>query len=354
MRFADVIGQDRAKEILRQQALSGRLPHALMLVGAEGVGKLPLALALSRLLLCASPVDGEPCERCPSCHMSRTWMHPDLHFAYPVYKKKSTDRPTSEDFLAEWREQLQDTPYFSLDEWVDRIGAGNQQMRLFVDEAARLEERLSLAPSQGGARVVVLWQPERMMEQTANKLLKLIEEPPARTYFLLPTSQPEQVLGTIVSRAQQLYVEPIDEDLVGHMAQGSYTKALRYDRCGDDPSFAEFVGLMRLCYGRKIKDMVRWADQTAKLPKEAQKAMLSYFQRMTRESFALNFRKAELTYLTPAEEDFAKRFAPYVNERNVRGIMREVDLCQRDIEQNVNARMVFMDLAIRLTILLRR
>ncbi|MCD8303387.1 MAG: DNA polymerase III subunit delta [Prevotellaceae bacterium] len=372
MRFSDVVAQEEVKAILHRQADEGRLPHALLLEGAEGAGKLPLALALARYLLCESPQGGEPCEGCPSCRMTRLWAHPDLHFSFPVIKRKATDQPVSDDYLPQWREQLQESPYFSTRQWLARLGAENQQMQLFVGESDALQHKLSLKTSRGGKRIVVLWLPERMMEPCANKLLKLIEEPPPQTHFLMVSQQPELVLGTIMSRAQQLHVPPLSEedisealqrrgvsaeeaDYTAHLAQGSYTQALLQDAGEDDPQFQLFVSLMRSAYSRKIKDMTEWSEQAARLGRESQKSLLAYFQRMVRESFVRNLPSHDrLNYMTRQESAFTLRFAPFINERNVSQITDELARCQRDIEQNVNARMVFFDLIVKLTILIKQ
>ncbi len=376
MNFADVVAQENVKQILRRQADGGRLPHALLLYGPQGAGKLPLALALSRYLLCQNPADGEPCEECPSCKMSLGWVHPDMHFSFPVIKKKSTDEPTSDDYLTQWREMLDGGIYFRPQEWLTRIGTQNQQMLLYVFESDLLRQKLSLRSSQGGRRVILMWLPERMNAECANKLLKLIEEPPSRTHFIMVSQEPEMVLPTIRSRAQHIYVPPLkqqeisealqsrmnmdadDADYLAHLSAGSYTAALEQalDPKGDESEeFDFFVSMMRLAYTRKIKDMMAWSDKMARLGRETQKHLLQYFQRMVRESFVHNFQlQGELNYMTRAESDFAVRFAPFVNERNVSAISEELALCERDIEGNVSARMVFLDLIIKLTLLLKQ
>ncbi len=376
MNFADVVAQENVKQILRRQADGGRLPHALLLYGPQGAGKLPLALALSRYLLCQNPANGEPCEECPSCKMSLGWVHPDMHFSFPVIKKKSTDEPTSDDYLTQWREMLDGGNYFRPQEWLTRIGTQNQQMLLYVFESDLLRQKLSLRSSQGGRRVILMWLPERMNAECANKLLKLIEEPPSRTHFIMVSQEPEMVLPTIRSRAQHIYVPPLkqqeisealqsrmnmdadDADYLAHLSAGSYTAALEQalDPKGDESEeFDFFVSMMRLAYTRKIKDMMAWSDKVARLGRETQKHLLQYFQRMVRESFVHNFQlQAELNYMTRAESDFAVRFAPFVNERNVTAISEELALCERDIEGNVSARMVFLDLIIKLTLLLKQ
>ncbi len=376
MNFADVVGQENVKQILHRQVADGRLPHALLLYGPQGAGKLPLALALSRYLLCKNPTEGEPCEECPSCKMSQAWAHPDLHFSFPVIKKKSTDEPTSDDYLTQWRAVLGEGVYFQPQKWLTKIGTENQQMQLYVYESTLLHQKLSLRPSQGGRRVVLMWLPERMNAECANKLLKLIEEPPSLTHFIMVSQEAEKVLPTIRSRAQDIYVPPLTQqeisealqnsltieadeaDYLAHIAAGSYTAALQQtaDPQGEEgEEFDIFVSMMRLAYSRKIKDMMAWSERVARKGRETQKHLLQYFQRMVRESFVHNFqRPAELNYMTRAESNFALRFAPFVNERNVAAISEELAHCERDIEGNVNAKMVFFDLIIKLTILLKQ
>lgn len=373
--FGDVAGQAVARRHLVGLMQADRLPHALMLCGPQGAGKMALALALSRSLLCHHPTpQGEPCGTCPGCRMTAEWAHPDLHFSFPVIKKKSTDMPLSDDYITQWREMLARGPYFTQRDWLTCLGGEKEQMQHFVGEADSLQQKLSLRSSQGGRRVVVMWLPERMGEATANKLLKLVEEPPSMTHFLLVSDQPDQVLGTIQSRTQRLSVPPLSEDEVagwlgerygtapdeaariGHLAQGSMTRAmaLLQGEEGPDGEWLElFKQLMRTAYGRQIKDMRAWADTAAALGRERQKSLLQYCQRMVRESFILNFRQPRrLNYLSMDEQVFLSRFAPFVHERNVIGITTLLSDAERDIEQNVNARMVMTDVVMRLTVLL--
>lgn len=375
VQFKDVIGHEDAIRRLRQQVLTDRLPHALMLSGPQGTGKMALALALARLLVCKSPTaDGEPCEACPGCRMSAAWTHPDLHFSFPVIKKKATDQPVSDDFLEAWREQLLQTPYFSQDDWLRRLGGENEQMQHFVGESDALQRKLSLKSSQGGRRVVVQWLPEKMPEATANKLLKLIEEPPSHTHFILVSDRPDAVLGTIQSRTQRMHIGPLGETEIAqalvqrhgtepdearhlaHLAQGSMTRALKqHEGEGEESLYLDiFISLMRLSYMRQVKEMRAWTERVAALGRERQKHFLQYCQRMIRENFILNFGlESRLNYMTAAESRFSQRFAPFINERNVIDIMEALSDCERDIEQNVQARMVFFDFSVKLTILLK-
>ena len=342
---------------------TGRIPHALMFCGPKGNGKLPLALAFAKMLVCKDSSDEA---------MLRDWAHPDLHFSLPVYKKKSTDHPVSDDYLPQWRELLSEKLYLDVEDWLLAIKAENQQIVHYVYESDALQQKLQLKASRGGRRVVVVWLPERMMVQAANKLLKLIEEPPTETYFLLVSEDPEKVLGTIQSRTQRLNIPPLSKEeiaqalaeeynltmekamVMAHVAQGSYTAALkRMDAESEEKMFFDlFVQLMRLSYMRRIKDMRAWSEQVSDLGRESQKRLLEYCQRLIRENFMYNFKRQELVYETEEEAAFSTNFARFVNEKNVIPIMEELSACQRDIEQNVNPKMVFFDFALKMIVLL--
>lgn len=363
MNFDNIIGQEETKARLTEMLGTGRIPHALMFCGPKGNGKLPLALAFAKMLVCKDSSDEA---------MLRDWAHPDLHFSLPVYKKKSTDHPVSDDYLPQWRELLSEKLYLDVEDWLLAIKAENQQIVHYVHESDALQQKLQLKASRGGRRVVVVWLPERMMVQAANKLLKLIEEPPTETYFLLVSEDPEKVLGTIQSRTQRLNIPPLSEEeiaqalaeeynltmekamVMAHVAQGSYTAALkRMDAESEEKMFFDlFVQLMRLSYMRRIKDMRAWSEQVSDLGRESQKRLLEYCQRLIRENFMYNFKRQELVYETEEEAAFSTNFARFVNEKNVIPIMEELSACQRDIEQNVNPKMVFFDFALKMIVLL--
>lgn len=374
MPFSNIIGQEDIIRQLVQQAEQGRLPHALMLCGPAGSGKLAIALGLTRYLLCEEPAGGIPCGHCHACRMTEQWAHPDLHFSFPLIKTKSTEQPVSDDKLPEWREQLARTPYFTPNDWIADLKGENQQLQFYVGESDALQRKLALKSSQGGYRVVVMWLPEKMPPATANKLLKLIEEPPAKTHFLMVSQEPDQVLGTIVSRTQRIQVPALSEATVAqalverhgateeraqnlaHIAQGNYTAARQLlQEDGERREYFDlFVELMRHCYTRRVKEMYKWAEHAAAMGRERQKNMLEYCQRLIRENFIYNFRRSEMNYMTEEEEEFARKFARFINEGNVIPIMEELSACQADIEQNVNARIVFFDFGIKMTVLLKQ
>jgi len=374
MTFKQVISQEEVKQRLLHDVQNNRIPHALMLTGPKGAGKMPLALALAQYLLCEHPGEDEACRTCRSCKMAEEWAHPDLHFTFPIIKKKnSSTAPVCDDYLKEWREQLKREVYFDINDWLEDMKAENQQAIYYVTESDALLKKLAIKSSQGGNRVIVMWLPERMNQETANKLLKLIEEPPTRTYFIMVSEEPEKVLGTIISRTQRIVVPALSEkeieealttihalpqdiaEEIAHVSQGSYTEALHRMKGGSDEGqfFEQFVSLMRLAYMRKIKDLREWSDAMSVMGREPQKRFLRYAQRLLRENFMYNFqRQDELNYQMRNEAEFSRNFARFINERNVIRIMEEFSNAERDIEGNVNAKMVFFDLALKTIVLL--
>lgn len=263
-------------------------------------------------------------------------------------------------------------PYFDLPTWLKSLGIENQQAQIYAAQGQEILQNLSLKSSQGGYKIVIIWLPELMHPVAANKLLKIIEEPPAGTLFMLVSEKPEKVLGTIVSRTQYVEFKPLPEALisrylqehnglqaadandVAHFSQGNLVRAGQQLMANRDTNlfFDLFVLLMRLSYSRKVKDLMEWSEQVGSWGREKQKNFLTYCQRMVRENFIYNFRRPQMNHMEQKEADFAVRFARFVNERNVIGIMDEFAAAQRDIEQNANARIVLFDLALHIIVLL--
>ena len=309
--------------------------------------------------------------------MMRRFEHPDLHFSYPVIRPAGTSsehKMNSDDFAPQWREMLQTTLYPSIDLWLDQMDAANQQAQMGVGESDLLMKRLSMKSSQGGYKVAVVWLAERMNQECANKLLKLLEEPPAQTLFILVCQEPEQLLETIKSRTQRIDLPPIavhdmqqaliqkrnitpeDARRVARLANGSWTNALaELSVDNENKQFLDmFIMLMRLAYQRNIRELRRWSDAVATYGREKQKRMLTYFARLMRENFMFNFGIADLVYMSREEENFAKNFARFVNEENIVEISELIDRCIRDISQNANAKVVFFDYAINMILYIKK
>ena len=367
MTVGEVIGQREAWERLIQMVEEDRLPHAMMLCGPTGSGKLALATAFACHLL----DNGTPSAKA----MLAKLEHPDLHFTYPTIKlpsMSSDHKPVSDDFAKDWHELIMQGLYFSMEDWMEAMGGENQQAIITAGESDDLVRKLSLKSSQGGYKVSIVWLLERMNIECANKLLKLIEEPPQQTVFIMVCEEPDKLLETIRSRVQRIDVKRIaDEDLqqalverrgigeedarrIARLANGNWLKALEELKVGSENElFLDlYKMLMRLAYQRKIKDLRKWSEQMASMGREKQKRWLTFFLRMTRENFMYNFQDEALCYMTQEEENFAKNFARFVNEKNVIPISDLANLAIRDIGQNANGKIVFFDLALQMIVLL--
>ena len=376
MDFSNVIGQEPAKERLIQMVKEGRLPHALLFCGPEGVGKMALAMAFASYLL-TNP-DGEDngsIDTTNALAMLRKWEHPDLHFSYPTIKRpnmSSDHQPISNDFAQEWHKMIMQGTYFTMNQWMKQMGATTQQAIITGAESDELSRILALKSSQGGYKIAIIWRPERMNLTSANKLLKLLEEPPHKTIFLMVCEEPEKLLETIISRMQRIDVKRIDDDAIeqalitqrgidndaahriARIANGSWLKALEtLDTGNENREFLNmFQMLMRLCYMRNVKDLKRWSEVVSAYGREKERRMLTYFQQQVRENFIFNFQRPELNYMTLEEEGFARNFARFINEANVIEINELFEKANRDIGQNANAKVVFYDIALKLIVLL--
>ena len=361
-----------------------RVPHALMFCGPQGCGKLAMALAFASYLLGEreSALEELTEEQKRTQAMLRKWEHPDLHFTFPTIKTSDMGgdhNPVSLDFIKEWKEMLlSQGPYVLISDWMQRMGKSdadfNKQAIITVEETDNISRELSMMSSQGGYKISLIWLPERMNIQAANKILKLLEEPPRQTLFLLVSENPELLLETIRSRTQRLDFKKIDNDSleqalierralaqemahrIARIANGNWNAALEELDSGNEnrQHLDMFIMLMRLAYMRNIHDLKKWSDVVATFGREKQKRMLDYFMHMLRESFMYNFRNPELSYMTQEEENFARNFARFINEANIIDISNLFEETKRFIAQNANPKIVFFDLALKIIVLLIR
>ena len=361
-----------------------RVPHALMFCGPQGCGKLAMALAFASYLLGERESAPEELteEQKRTQAMLRKWEHPDLHFTFPTIKTSDMGgdhNPVSLDFIKEWKEMLlSQGPYVLISDWMQRMGKSdadfNKQAIITVEETDNISRELSIMSSQGGYKISLIWLPERMNIQAANKILKLLEEPPRQTLFLLVSENPELLLETIRSRTQRLDFKKIDNDSleqalierralaqemahrIARIANGNWNAALEELDSGNEnrQHLDMFIMLMRLAYMRNIHDLKKWSDVVATFGREKQKRMLDYFMHMLRESFMYNFRNPELSYMTQEEENFARNFARFINEANIIDISNLFEETKRFIAQNANPKIVFFDLALKIIVLLIR
>ena len=376
MQFQHVIGQHHLKEKLLQTMQDGRVSHAQLFWGAEGCGHLPLALAYAQYLNCTRRTPTDSCGVCPSCNKIQKLIHPDLHFAVPVNSTKSVtaaDKPITDHFLPQWRDAAVANPYLTEAQWYAALDIENKQGRISVHEASRIIEKLNFKPFESEYKILLLWLPERMGHEAANRLLKLVEEPPDKTVMLFVSENPNHVIKTILSRTMPVRIPPIDtpsleaalrqrESLpeadagkIARLAGGSYSRALTVMRNSREENefFVWFTFMMRHAYSAKFLELFDWAEELAKAGREKQKNFLLYAQRLIRESFMLNRETPDVVYLMGEEEQFAQKFSPFVNARNVDGIFRELNLAQEHIAQNGNAKIVFTDMLLQIGKLLR-
>lgn len=374
MYFKDIIGQDELKRQLIHSAQTGVVPHAQLFTEKGGAGAFPLALAYARYLNCTNRTDEDACGHCPSCLKYDILAHPDLHFVFPIVSKKSEKKEICDDYLPEWRNFLKEHTYFNIDNWMDYIDAGNSQALIYSKESDEIVRKLSLKIYEAEYRILFVWLPEKLHPTCANKLLKLIEEPPTHTVILMVSENPESILGTIQSRTQRINVRGIqpeaicntmmsqfglsreDAENVTHLSNGSYLKALETISTGEENRFflEQFKSMMRNSWARNVKGMKHLAETLAGIGRERQKNFLAYCQHLVRENFVYRFQAPELNYMNREEAGFSVKFSPFINERNVIDIMNELAVAEQQITQNVNAKMVFFDLALQLTVLIKR
>lgn len=372
MTFSAIIGQQDVKMRLLSLLSNDQLPHALLLHGNAGVGKLSLAFAIARYLMCSNPTDSDSCGHCSSCLKMDKIIHPDAHFFYPVYKKNNKGE-LSKEYLAQWREIHQNHHYISLAQWLNYIDAENAQGIIYSKEADEIIKTVNLKAYESRNKVLIIWYPERMHSSCANRLLKIIEEPPANSYFILVSDHPDQILGTILSRCQQIFVpvleqadiqralidiEQTDPEQAHHIArlsQGSYHKALQAIELNEENRrfLTLFKHILKLAWECNIVGIRKFSNDFQTLGREAQKRFFSYCGAMIREHFIRNLHVDSLCFLSTEEDAFAQSFSPYIHEQNIIRLMEEFALAQTHIEANVNGRLVTFDLCLKLITLIK-
>lgn len=385
MLFSEIIGQHDIKKRFIRTVSEQRIPHAQLLRGPEGIGKLALAIAYAQYICCENRTETDSCGVCPSCVKYKKMAHPDLHFVFPIIKPAGRQTVVCDDFIAEFRKMVLEKMYFSVNEWYAEISGDAKQGLIYSNESEEIIRKLSLKTYESEYKIMIIWLPEKMHDTCSNKLLKILEEPPEKTVFLMVSNEPDQLISTILSRTQHVHVPRLSEDEIvqallrnneleiesdeaayaAHIANGSYLNALSILSEGDEnkQNFERFVMIMRLAWqvGNKkdhasLKTLRKWSDEMAmaSMGRERQKNFLSYAQRMTRENFIRNMQQPELNYQTSPEAEFSHKFSPFINERNVEEMMNEFALAERQIEQNVNAKMIFFDLVLKVIMLLKK
>lgn len=401
MQFSSVVGQSGLKRNLVDMAAGGRVGHAVMFAGGEGCGGLTLALAYAAYVMCERPVDGDSCGQCVSCVRHNIMQHPDCHYVFPVNTSKlavgvsrSDSKPVSDMFLPLWRQLVEDTDgYFSEQELYRHIGIENMQGNINKSEASEILRKMSFKSFSGGAKVVIMWLPERLHEAAANALLKLVEEPAAGTVFVFVSQDLDYVLPTIRSRCQIIQVGGIAEsdvrdalmvryggvsadvvDAAARVSCGSWVAAVAAlnsstslspdttvsssaSETGDNvtqQNIERFQALMRLCYADKYIELFDWAESMVPLGRETQKLFCQSSIAFLRQCYMINIGMERISYTEARHLDFARRFAPYVNHASLEGLVREFENLLAEIRQNGNPKILFPHFALMVSKLIRR
>lgn len=373
MKFSDIPGQEQVKARLRSMVDSDRIPHAFVLEGPAGSGKFALARALAQYIHCTHRTpDGEPCGKCPACVQHQSFSHIDTLYSFPVIKN-GRQTAISDDYLTEFKDFLGESPFMDFNLWLGKLGNINAQPHMYVEEGAELLRRLGFMTRSSRYKIVLMWLPERLNEETANKLLKLVEEPTGDTVFIMTSDNPRTILPTIYSRTQRIAVprysdadvalylvgkgiSPANAADAARVAQGNMNLALRL-ATGDEENatfFDLFVRLMRLAYARKVGELREWSIEVAGLGRETETKFIDYCCRMTRESFITHLHVDSLLSMSDAEQAFVQKFFPFINEKNVEDIIALFDRSRRDIIANANAKIVFFDVAVKIIMYIRR
>ena len=371
MRFADIIGHDELKARLRSQIDAGRVSHAQLFSGEAGFGTLPLALAYVQYLFCKNRHDGDSCGVCPSCQQIEALAHPDLHFVFPVNKreKKSGEVVTSDMFIEKWREIWQQKQgIFSAEEWYSMLDLGKTMKGLIsAKESEEIIRKLQFKSFSSDYKAMIIWLPEAMNQEAANKILKILEEPWEKTLFILVSEHTELLLQTITSRTQEVSVGRIDIETLkqiaiaagkseheahtmARLANGSMLELRELLQGETDEirttSFELFVRLMRLSYNDKHLELFEWADDISALSREGQRQFFLHSVRLLRESYMLHAGLGSLSYLWGEEEKFCRNFAPFIGNQNIEILVEEIERAMLQIAQNGAPRIVFTHFAL--------
>lgn len=375
MRFRDIPGHDDVKARLRDMVDKCRIPHALLLEGPAGSGKFALARAFAQYIHCENRTpDGDSCGRCPSCQQHEAFNQIDTYFSFPIVKKSSSSSAISDDYMTEFRELLAESPFMDFESWLLKLDNINAQPLIYVSEAQELLRKLSLTAHSAHYKIVLMWLPERLKDDAANKLLKLVEEPHPDTLFVMASDNSRAILPTIYSRTQRIGVKRYsDAEVADHLrskyglddasasqiarlAAGNINEAVKLISLSkeSDEYLQLFIELMRKAYTRDVAALKAWAADVAGLGREREIKFLEYCARMVRENFILNLRNPDLNCLNSAEMAFSARFAPFINERNVLKIFKTLNDAKADIAANANAKLVNFDVALKTILLLKQ
>ena len=375
MNFSQIPGQNEIKRRLIHSVMEERVSHAQLFSGPAGCGSLAMALAFSKYISCENRSGTDSCGTCKSCLKYDKMIHPDLHFVFPVIKDKRGTEPVSDSYIREWREIVNRSPWFTLNDWLGSIDVGNAQGLIFASEASEIIKKLSLKAFESDFKIMIIWLPEKMHTSTANKLLKMIEEPPEKTLFLLVSEEPDKVVPTILSRCQMLRIpgfkagelkeylvnirnaDPAKASELARIANGNIIRAVELleNEASALQSLANFKSLMRYAWKRDIISIINWSEEIASTGREAQKNFISYSLRILRENLMMSLEqvKNSLVFLSDEEASFSQNFHPFINRKNIYPLTEEFNMAYSHVEANGNAKIIFLDLALTVTGLIR-
>jgi len=374
MLFSDIIGLDDIKQMLIQAVKSEHIAHAQLFAGAEGYGHLALALAYAQYVNCTNKQEDDACGKCPSCMQYNKLVHPDLHFIFPTATTKKVTSPedaVSQVFLPEWREFLTKNPYSSLPDWAIFFGAENKLCNISRNESRNIVKALSMKAFMAKYKVMIIWLPELMRTEASNAILKILEEPPQKTLFLLVTNAREQILPTILSRSQVVNVRPFTDDEItqalvqnfeipqaqaqnaAFLAEGNLNEALKIAQNVDDVYTDFFKSWMRFCFKTDYQELANLMEQFAEKGKEAQKNILLYSLKIVRESMLAKFGGESLLRLPDETLEFVRNFSKVLSENAIEKTITLLNDALHHIERNANPKMLFLNLSVNIAILLR-
>jgi len=368
--FKEIIGQASVKERLLRSITEGRISHAQLFLGPQGSGSLALALAYAQFISCKNKQPTDSCGTCSSCIKYNKLIHPDLHFVYPVALSK--DIRVSTDVATEWRESFLSNPYITLFNWFEQLDAENKQAVIGTEESGEILRKLSLTTYESEFKIMIIWQADKMNAAAANKLLKILEEPPDKTLFLLVCESEDQLLRTILSRTQLIKIPKIkDEDLIialieknglsvetaestAHLADGNYAEALMLINENENATqnLASFRKLMLASLKWNPKEVMSWIDEMAATGRERQKNFLKFALHIMRESLMMSYADESIIKLGGNEEEFVKKFSPFIHSNNIEQFIDELNKAHFHMERNANSKILFMDLAFKFNELL--
>jgi len=368
MLFKDITGNELVKKQLIDAVANNRISHAQLFSGKSGNAKLALAFAYAQYLNCENKSETDSCNSCSSCLKYKNLSHPDLYLIFPVLKVNGIKNPTSDSFVNKWRELVLENKFIDINDWIDTFGIENktgQQGSIYIDEATSIQRKLSLKNYEAEYRVVLIWLPEKMNLTVSNKLLKLLEEPPKGTVFVLVSEDANSLLPTIISRLQTLNVSDFTiEDVVDYFDGVTLEKAKQLKNITDSDFgkmkkiiddteglldlFDEFSSWMRLAYRMDVSALSKWVDKIASMGRKHQKLFLSYAIKMIRECLILNFGSSNLLKTNEKEYAFISKFSPFIHEGNSVNIIEELEESIKAINRNANAKILFFELSLQM------